>query len=68
MHHHLKSSLTNRRARCVGNDRNLLNLRGYQMKTCVTTLLAANQRCGLDLSEWFGNYLPPLAPPLAAAA
>jgi hypothetical protein len=45
-----------------------LNLRGYQLRSFITTLLDAHQRCGHDLTDWFGNYTPPFALPLARAA
>lgn len=54
MHHNLKSRLTDRRARCVGLDRNLLNLRAYQMLSAITALTAHGSRTGVHHERWFG--------------
>lgn len=54
-HHHLKSKLTDRRARCVGRERNLQHLRGYQLLTVVTALVAYGARTGDLDPRWFGD-------------
>jgi hypothetical protein len=66
MHHHLKSSLPNGRARCVGVLRNLINFHAYQLRTAVTALLAWARRTGSDLQQWFGHWRPPDHQRLAA--
>lgn len=59
MHHHLKSTLPNRRARCVGRVRWQLMLCAYQSLRTVTALIAWHYRTGADLSPWFGEWRPP---------
>jgi hypothetical protein len=53
--HHLKSRLTDRRARCVGVQRNLHHMRGYQMLTAITALVAHERRTGVRDPGWFGE-------------
>jgi hypothetical protein len=59
MHHHLKMTLPNERARSVGRHRQLFDLDGYQAHLAITTLLAWHHRTGADLSRWFGQWKPP---------
>jgi len=59
MHHHLKMTLPNGRARSVGMHRQLFDLHGYQAHLAITTLLAWHHRTGADLSRWFGQWKPP---------
>lgn len=59
MHHHLKSILQNRRARCVGVARQSLMLAAYQSLTNLKALIAWHYRTGGDVSEWFGEWRPP---------
>jgi hypothetical protein len=59
MHHHLKMTLPNERARSVGRHRQLFDLHGYQAHLAITTLLAWHHRTGADLSRWFGQWRPP---------
>lgn len=54
-HHHLKSRLTDQRSRCVGRERNLQHLRGYQLLTVITALMAHGSRTGDLSSKWFGD-------------
>lgn len=67
MHHHLKSILTNRRARCVGVARQALMLAAYQSLTNLKALIAWHYRTGGDVSEWFGEWRPPPRRQRAAA-
>lgn len=54
-HHHMKSKLTDRRSRCVGRERNLHHMRGYQVLTVVTALMAHGLRTGDHSPRWFGD-------------
>lgn len=67
MHHHLKMTLPNERARSVGRHRQLFDLHGYQAHLAITTLLAWHHRTGADLSRWFGQWKPPNHAVAAAA-
>lgn len=67
MHHHLKSILPNRRARCVGVARQTLMLAAYQSHTNLKALIAWGYRTGADLSAWFGEWRPPPRHQRAAA-
>jgi hypothetical protein len=59
MHHHLKMTLLNGRARSVGRHRQLFDFHGYQAHVAITALLAWHHRTGADLSRWFGQWRPP---------
>ena len=59
MHHHLKMTLLNGRARSVGRHRQLFDFHGYQAHVAITALLAWHHRTGADLSRWFGQWKPP---------
>jgi len=59
MHHHLKMTLINGRARSVGRHRQLFDFHGYQAHVAITALLAWHHRTGADLSRWFGQWRPP---------
>jgi hypothetical protein len=59
MHHHLKMTLLNGRARSVGRHRQLFDFHGYQAHVAITALLAWHHRTGTDLSRWFGQWKPP---------
>jgi hypothetical protein len=59
MHHHLKMTLLNGRARSVGRHRQLFDFHGYQAHVAITALLAWHHRTGADLSHWFGQWKPP---------
>ena len=59
MHHHLKVTLLNGRARSVGRHRQLFDFHGYQAHVAITALLAWHHRTGADLSHWFGQWRPP---------
>jgi len=59
MHHHLKTTMTNRRARSVGRHRQLFEFIGYQIALATKTLLAWHHRTGSDISRWFGQWKPP---------
>jgi starvation-inducible outer membrane lipoprotein len=67
MHHHLKERLGNGRARCVGPQRQRINLHAYQLRTSMTAVLAWHLRTDADLTPWFGRWQPPgRAGPVAA--
>jgi hypothetical protein len=67
MHHHLKMTFLNGRARSVGRHRQLFDFHGYQAHVAITALLAWHHRTGADLSHWFGRWRPPdRALPVAA--
>jgi hypothetical protein len=59
MHHHLKMTLLNGRARSVGRHRQLFDFHGYQAHVAITALLAWHHRTGADISRWFGQWKPP---------
>jgi hypothetical protein len=59
MHHHLKMTLPNGRARSVGRHRQLFDFHGYQAHVAITALLAWHHRTCADLSRWFGQWRPP---------
>ncbi len=59
MHHHLKMTLLNGRARSVGRHRQLFDFHGYQAHVAITALLAWHHRTGAELSRWFGQWKPP---------
>ena len=67
MHHHLKMTLLNGRARSVGRHRQLFDFHGYQVHVAITALLAWHHRTGADLSHWFGQWRPPNQAVSAAA-
>jgi len=56
MHHHYKSTLTNRRARCVGARRVRYTFHTYQTTVNITTALRHAERTG----DWamFGSWRP----------
>ena len=56
MHHHFKSTLTNRRARSVGANRVRLNFHTYQASVNIITALRHAER--MDNWDMFGNWRP----------
>ena len=55
MHHHLEERRWNGRARCVGLQRQRINLHAYQLRTSMTAVLAWHLRTDADLTPWFGR-------------